>query len=394
MPCRYAHDVDAPTDVYHRIEVPVEAMVADPYASRQRDRGYPDDLRVFGLTAAGDTLEVPYVYEGEAPAASVLTYLPIRNPGRVGEAYRYTVEVADARELDLLELRIGNANFEGRVTVEGANNLGDFQTIAEDIRILGLRNGAADFEYARLRFPPSRYRYYRLTISGIPNLALQRVVTIDERAPAEQRRRYAGRMTLSVPKRDRKATELFFYLDGRGLVSSVTLHVADTVPYARSARLAATLTPRNSAPLAYRDRPTGTASGTLTLADSVLRLPASVADIISVKVSNGDDQPLTYDSVTVEGPRRFLVARFPEGVTAAYLSYGCAGRGAPQYDLARLREQIPGGISTLALGEVRELASAAAEEVPPDWSRVVLWSVLLVVGVVIVVLAVRLLKGH
>ena len=391
--CRYVHPVAAPSDVYHRVEVPVGAMTLDPYGSRQLDQGYPDDLRVFGLTAAGDTLEVPYVYEGPAASTSVLTYLPIRNPGRVGTAYRYTVEVADARELDALELQLANANFEGRVTVEGANALGDFQTIAEDIRIVALRNGAADFEYARLRFPPSRYRYYRLTIGGIPDLVLQRVVTASERTPETRRRRYGGHLELSVPKRDGSATELLYYLDERALVDRVTVHVADTAPYSRPANLTTTLRPPDSTPIAYRDRPTGYASGTLTREDSVLLLSDAVAEIVSVKLKNGDDAPLSYDSVTVEGPRRFLAARFPEGVTAAFLSYGCADRGAPDYDLARLREQIPEGLSTLALGTAEARGGEVEEEVPPDWSSVALWAALLVVAVVIGVSGVRLLRG-
>lgn len=396
--CRYTAELDAPTAEYHRVELPVSAMTLSPYASAKRDQGYPDDLRVMGVTGAGDTIEVPYVYEAaRAPIAERL-YLKRVNAGLVGSATRVTVEaprLSDGRprELRLLELELANANFEGRVTVEGANRLGDFETVAEDVRIVGLVNEGAAFEYARVRFPPARYRYYRLTVSGISELQLERVAAYRTEESAEPpRRRYPGRMTVSTPVRDGRATEVFYYLDARALVNRVTVHVADTTPYARFVNTKLSLRPEDSAPLAYRDRPTGRARGELTSADSSLYVPSSVAEVVSLKIKDGDDRSLQIDSVTVEGPRHFLVARFPAEVARAFLSYGCAERGAPVYDLARLRGQIPDALTTLPVGAVREAAVAVDKEVPPDWSKIWLWAALVVVGVALAVLGVRLLR--
>ena len=391
--CRYVSTLAPPTGEYHRVELPREALTLDPYGARIRDPGYPADVRVMSVRAGGDTVAVPYVYEGEAAPAVVRTALAVSNPGRVGAAYRYTVEVPGARALSALELTLANRDFDGRVTVEGANRLGDFQTIAEDIRIVGLVAEGQAFEYARLRFPTSRYRYYRLTVGGIADLVLQAVSAYDvhdgERRPS---RRYAARFETRTPTRDASATELLVYLEEAGLVDRVTIYVGDTVPYARGLQLRTMMNPEDSAPLAYRDRPTGYASGQLTLEDSTVYVTAAVAEVVSVKIKNGDDRPLRIDSVAVEGPRRFLVARFGAGAASAYLSYGCAERGAADYDLAQLREQIPAQLTTLALGETRVYETGAEAEVPPDWSRIWLWAALLVVGVVILVLGVRLLQ--
>ena len=391
--CRYVHALDAPTDAYHRVELPREALVLDPYRPARRDPGYPPDLRIYGLTAAGDTLDVPYVYEGERRAAAAKVFLEVFNAGRLGAGdYRYTVEVPAGRRVAVLELELANRNFDGRVRVEGANELGDFQTVADDLRIVGLVNEGTAFEYARARLPQAaRYRYYRLTVTGIDSLDLQRVATYEPLADERPGRTYPTRLELSTPKRDGRATEAQVYLEQEVLVDRVTVHVSDTVPYARPAQLTAHPRARDSAPLSYRDRPSAHAQATLTREDSVINVPASVAQTITIKVKDGDDAPLAFDSVTVEGPRRFLIARFPPGTQAAYVSYGCAARGPADYDFSRLPSQIPAAVAPLAVGEA-VVRDVGAVEVPPDWSQIALWTVLVVVGVVILVLGVRLLR--
>lgn len=396
--CRYTAALAAPNADYHRVELPVSAMTLSPYASAKQARGYPDDLRVLGVTGAGDTVEVPYVYEAARASVAERLYLERVNAGLVGSATRVTVEAprhgdGRPRELRLLELELGNANFEGRVTVEGANRLGDFETVAEDLRIVGLVDEGAAFEYARVRFPPARYRYYRLTVSDIPELRLDRVAAYrTERSAEPPRRSYGGRLATSTPRRDGRATELVFDLEDRALVNRITVHVADTTPYARFTNVRLALRPEDAAPLGYRDRPTGRARGELTSEDSVLYVPSAVAEVVSILVKDGDDRPLQVDSVTVEGPRHFLVVRFPAEVEQAYLRYGCAALGASDYDLARLRGQIPDTLTPLAVGAVEEAAEAVAGEVPPDWSHIWLWTALVIVGVVLTVLGVRLLR--
>ena len=390
--CRYRHALEAPADAYHRVELPREALVLDPYRLARRDPGYPEDLRLYAATAAGDTAEVPYVYEGERRAAVAKTYLGVLNRGRVNAgAYRYTVDVPGARRVSAFELELSNRNFDGRVRVEGANRLGDFQEVVAGLRIVGLVNEGTAFEYARVRLPEAaRYRYYRLTITGIDSLDLRRVATYAPPVGERPGRVYPTRLALSTPTRDGRATEAQVYLEHETLVDRVAVHVADTVPFARPTQLTTRPRARDSAPLSYRDRPTGHATATLTQADTVIHVAPSVARVITLKIKDGDDAPLQLASVTVEGPRRFLVARFPVGVTSAWMTYGCERRGAPAYDLARLPEQIPAALAPLGVGEA-EVRDVGAEEVPPDWSQIALWTALVLAGVVIAVVGVRLL---
>ena len=392
-PCRYTHALEIPSDAYHRLELPREALALAPYRPARRDPGYPADLRIHAATSAGDTVEVPYVYEGERRATAAKTYLEVVNRGRVNAGtYRYTVDVPEARALSVLELELANRNFDGRVRVEGANRLGDFEEVVTGLRIVGLVNEGTAFEYARVRLPQAaRYRFYRLTIAGIDSLDLQRIATYAP--PAEDRpgRVYPTRLARSTPRRDGRATELQVYLEDEVLVDRVTVHVADTIPYARPTQLTTRPRARDSAPLSYRDRPTGHAAAALTREDSVIHVPAAVAQTITIKIKDGNDAPLRVDSVTVEGPRRFLVARFPTDATSAWMDYACAGRGPAEYDMARLPQQIPAAVTSLAVGEA-ELRDVARAEVPPDWSKIALWVVLLVVGIVIVVLGVRLMS--
>ncbi|MDP2305925.1 MAG: hypothetical protein Q8P18_07835 [Pseudomonadota bacterium] len=89
--------------------------------------------------------------------------------------------------------------------------------------------------------------------------------------------------------------------------------------------------------------------GTLAVA-----LGERLGDVLLVRIENGDNPPITIDSVRVTTPRWELRARIPEG--GARLVYGAPGAQRPAYDLSLLEEDVRRmPLAEVTLGEERPL---------------------------------------
>ncbi len=380
--CRYVHTLSPPTDTYHRIEIPDGAFRGDLE---------PSHLRVYARTAAGDTLEVPYVWEPYRQNESRVA-LEVSSPGKVGASFRYTVEVPRVRPLAEITLDIAETNFDARVRLEGANRLGDWQTVLTDARILAFEHSDDGYAYTSLRFPRSVFAYYRITVSGLDTLTLRGVSARAERVePA--RKRFGSRLAAATDREPKRSTFDITLPEAR-LVDELTFYVAEGTPYARFVEAVALRDSVNPANQRYRAQRLG---ATTTLLTSGGAQAANFARPLFTKhvrltVRDGDDQPLAFDSVVVFGPLRHVDARFAEGETF-WLAYGCDGVRAPEYDLARRRELIPDSLSTLSAGPQQTVGSARPSDGSWEWQRAWIWVALGVTGSLIAFVAFRLLKA-
>lgn len=341
------------------------------------------DLRVYGLTAA-DTLEVPYVLRVARGAVTVTERaVPVLNRGRQGGARVFTVETGDAEPLDELRLDLGNDNFEARATLEGSADLATWTTVLEGYRLLGIRNAGTDYKVETLRFPRARFRYFRVRVSGLPELRLRGVYARTvERTPARRQRVPVVGLTA---KRDRDArlSTVEVALAGLLPVDEVAVYVRDTVTYLRPLRIASA-----------RDTVAGPGGRALVPWVPVVRARLSsaeearfpldettVARRLRLVVEDGDNLPLTIDSVAVYSYARELVLRVPPAGRYV-MAYGCAQRRAPDYDLEDFGNQIPARIQPARVGQ--ELDVRVPEEATRPWLENPLWlwgSLVLVAGV-------------
>ncbi len=353
--------------------------------------GYPRSLRLLGKTSAGDTVQAPFVTVATVEAPPVRS-LPQTNVGTVGQATRFTVELPDRPLIDRLYLLLGNSNFEGRVLLEAADTPGDWQTLLKSARILDISQGAADYRYTNVRFAPVRFRYYRLTISDIDDLRVEDVQTAEVSRGRLLRRRYPATVSVVPRVASTKQTQVLIELPEARLVDRVLVYASADVPFERPVEVSAVADTAigGDGRLRYR----AVASGGSVLTPGLIE-PTTFADVVTRRlvatIYDGDDRPLRIDSVVVEGPRRFVTARFDAG-ERFWLAYGCVGLGLPDYDLARQTELIPAQLDTLQVGPAEEVAIGGAEAGGwqlGDWA---LWAVLAVVGVLIVGVGLRLLR--
>lgn len=89
------------------------------------------------------------------------------------------------------------------------------------------------------------------------------------------------------------------------------------------------------------------------------------SDTLRLSIQNGDDQPLTVDSVKAFVRKYCLIAELKKGVSYA-LTYGDPQAAFPQYDLS-FSKQLPDSIGHLAISDIERLPVIAQPEESSLW---------------------------
>ena len=125
------------------------------------------DLRIFGTSEEGESIEVPYIFnENTTSWETDYVYSNIINETNIGNRYYYTFENESRDKTNSIELDFYKDNFDWKVRLEGSNNQQNWYTILRNERILALDNGAVDYKYTTLNFSTVRYKYFRLSFNS------------------------------------------------------------------------------------------------------------------------------------------------------------------------------------------------------------------------------------
>ncbi len=370
------HSVPLPNDIFSRLN--------------------PDlsDLRIWGIAAGGDTLEMPYLLQN-SEAKTVVRELPFRliNQSSKNENYFYTLELPEERALNEIQLQFGNPNFDWRVKLEGSHRQGEWFTILDNYRILSVENAYTDYSFTTLRFSTIRYKYLRLQISSDKKPELMPVTLLLKDGSTGEYQHYS--LSLYKPEIDRKEkqTSIMLELPQALPLSRMVVQVQDTFDYYRPISLQYAIDSskvENGWRYHYRTLFTGTLS---SLEDSLFTFNNTIAKKLKLLIHNGNNLPLRISGVQLQGPLYSLTTRLgaaststtdstAAGVDRYYLVYGNPEATAAQYDIALFSDRIPPSPALVSLG----LEVALNKNLPASSSLFVnklwLWGImLLLIGI-------------
>jgi len=235
-------------------------------------------------------------------------------------------------------LDIANRDFEGTVDLEGANQLGDWQTILRDYRILDVSKNGNPYRFTTVNFNSSSYRYYRVSINGIEKLSL---INVSSNVLSKERRdtMFFNGVLQELPKLKRfpKTSVYDFKLAEDVLIDQLNFAISDTLRYVRKVEIQIL---QDSFPqgdeMRYRYRTIGSGSVSSFDTPQVVGFTATVSDRLRILVHNQDSQPLELVGVTaaVEQPR--INVRFSGG-KRYFLAFGCNSflQSKPHYDVGQ-----------------------------------------------------------
>ena len=340
------------------------------------------DIRIYGISKEKDTIEAPYILKENQPKSfSKQVSFEIINKSTTDEGSFITLKIPSDQTINQIELFFQQDNFDKVLALEGSQNMEDWYTIVDDYRVLSLKNELTSYDFTKVKFPNSKYQYYRVFIKGnkVPEIRNARI-TLKETQEAN----YNVYFTKSVQlKQEKQYSIIDVQLQTSVPVSFIKIEDNNDFDYYRPVRieyLKDSVLKENGWRYRYQDLTSGILN---SIEENEFRFSNTITSRIRVVIDNQDNEPLRIGAIQVKGYTYELIARFTSPATY-YLTYGNANASKPSYDLKYLSGKVPEEFKPLRLG-VKEIIEKQNPKVvePLFKNKIWLWTVM---GVIIALL--------
>lgn len=382
----YRRELTGVTASWHTITLPADIF--------SRSRNNLGDLRIYNFTPKGDTLEVPYLLRlRRETVLQKKIGSRIINRSFTPEGHHFTIQPDEAELINEIVLNFENENFDWTIKIMGSQDLEEKVTIAENYRILSLKNENTNFRYTTLNIPASKFRYYHLTIPSPEKPGL-----VDAQASHIEKLNglyfdYEQKQWVVSHSGEEKTSFVDITLPEQSYSSSASMLVADTIDYYRPIEIAVLVDSiRTDERWRYRYRTV--ASGALSSSGrNIIDFPGVIGNRFRITVYNADNRPLSINDINLRGTLHELVARF-SGNGQHYLYYGGKSFGRPDYDIAKFTDKVPATPAALTVGTREELFKQSGAFASATDKRWILWLVMAGLIAVLAYFSMRMMRAR
>lgn len=372
----YKRPITGISNQWHEIGIPETAF--------GKMAGDFSDLRIYG-TNEKDTIEAPYILRAEAGKVTDQTVaFQIINTARNRNGFYYTFEIPQRATINQITLHFSQQNFDWKVRLEGSQDQKEWFTVADSSRILSIQNNLVHFEYSKINFAGSNYRYYRLLVPGKDDPGF---ISAEIVKHLEKNGKYhhfpVDKLTTAQDKTNRQ-TIIMAELKLAVPISYVKVNVANTYDYYRPISIEYVTDSVNTAK-GWKYNYQTLASGTLnSLQQNVFKCSSTLLQKLKITIDNGDNQPLAISSLEIKGYEHKILARFTERADY-FLVYGNKEANAPQYDIVQFADKIPQSLIALPLGAEQKISENTMAVARPlfenkTWLWLLMIAIILILG--------------
>ncbi|WP_027001610.1 DUF3999 family protein [Hugenholtzia roseola] len=382
---QYQRKLPAATESWHKIILD-KAVLAQVQPSLQ-------DLRLIGINAKGDTLEMPYLLKElrqdtktETVTASLL------NSGKQNGRYTYTLQLDDNLTINEIALRFEEPNYERKIRLEGAQDLKNWTLILNDYRILSIRNEFTSYDFNTIRFPNSRYLYYRISFESEVEPELEGATCLKTVREQGIYKEWETRSSKTEQDKESQTTTVDFELAQKSAVSKIAFEVDSNIDFYRRMRIQYLADSSQLPTGEWRYYYVNTYEGVLSsFEERIFSFGSAVfSNKFRIIIENNNNNPLSISQIRASSHQYELWVRFDEMTKNNYLFYGSKSVYSPYYDLQNFESSVPDSLTVLALGqeEKRNLAEKPKQS-PLFENPIWLWSIM---GIIILILGFFSLK--
>ncbi|MET4083848.1 hypothetical protein ABIB40_003821 [Pedobacter sp. UYP30] len=362
----YKRDMGNISDTWQRLALPNKL-----FSNAQPNLA---DLRIFGV-AQHDTLEVPYLIKTlDDQVTSTEVSLKTINTSNNEKGFFYTFEVPSKATINELHLNFEQKNFDWNVNLEGSNDNKEWFTVLSNYRILSIENASTKYNFTSLKFPSTKYLYFRIAIKAEkqPTLNDAKIYKIDTVKGV-----YHDVEAQSYQiKNNKNAKETVANISFQNLtpISYLKVNVQHNFDFYRPIKIEyATDSFKTDKGIAYNYALL--ADGTLSsLEDLTFNFNNTLATRLRITVQNNDNAPLLFSGFEIKGNSYEMLARFDNQHAKYALYYGNTKAVAPNYDLDKFKSKIPLEMPTVNLGnEQKNSAYSVHKEKPLFEKKAWLW---------------------
>jgi len=352
------------------------------------------DIRIFGILTNNDTIEFPYLLRlKKEKVFNKEVAFKMLNSSYNQKGYYFTFEVSATEPINQIKLKFKQQNFDWRLKLEGSQNQKEWFTVAEDYRILSIRNETINFQFTNLALPNLKYRYFRMLIDSKEKPDLEVASIAKYEITEGTYKNYAIKKRTSKINKQNKQTEIDIELKLPAAVSNIKIDVANTFDFYRPITIkyvADSLKTDKGWKYNYRTLTSGTLN---SIGKNEFKFKSTTLQKLKIIVYNADNQSLSFDSIKIKGYVHELVARFTEPAATYFLTYGNSKAKTPNYDIDRFAHKIPTQLKTIKLGEEITIEKEAVAVTAPlfknkNW----LWLIMAVIIVLLGWFSVKMMR--
>lgn len=309
------------------------------------------DIRVFGITASNDTIEAPYLLRTITDElSSKEAVFKTLNTSHSAKGYFFTFEIPSIETINQIKLKFKQQNFDWQLKLEGSQNQQEWFTIVDDYRILAIKNELTDFQFSKLSFPNSKYRFFRFLIVNSKEKPDLKSISIAQQTITEGVfRDYSIKKTVTQENKKTKQTILDIELQYPVPVSYIKINAINSFDYYRPLTikyLSDSVKTEQGWKYNYRRLTTGTLN---SFEKNEFKTSSLTIQKLKIVIHNQDNQSLTLDKIQIKGYVHELVARFKEPAIY-FLTYGKSKAVKAHYDIDRFADKIPKTVTAIELG--------------------------------------------
>jgi hypothetical protein len=352
------------------------------------------DLRIFGISEKNDTIEAPYLLTLKSEKQiKTYVYFKIINTSHNEKGYYFTLEVLNQEVINQLQLDFKQFNFDWRISLEGSNNQDEWFMIVDDYRILSIKNAETFYEYSKITFPNSQYRYFRILVKSLEKTELKSVKasynTIEKGAFYD-----CNIKSLVIEeKKQEKNSEINIELSKRVPVSYLKIDVDASYDYYRPIMIkyvSDSVKTQNGYVYNYRTLTNGTLN---SIENNVFAFENTVVKKLKIIVNNQDNEPLKIKNIDVKGTIYNIDIRFTEPARY-FLTYGNSNVYRPNYDIERFISKTPDTIASLTLGEEQVIyKKPTSNNAPLFQNKIWLWIIILLLVAILGWFSIKMMKS-
>ena len=338
------------------------------------------DIRIYGLTEKNDTLEAPYILKLATEKTSLKELaFNLVNESKNDRGYYFTFEVPSENAVNQIQLEFNQQNFDWRLALEGSHDQQEWFSIIDNYRILSIKNDLTDYQFTKVQFPNSRYRYFRLRVDSDkkPKLIAAKM-SLNETMEGNFRN-YPIHSIKMEDKRQNKQAIIYIELKSTVPVCRLKIQVRDQFDYYRPVSIQY-LSDSIKTEQGWKYTYSTLTSGMLnSIEKNEFKFNSTLLRELKVIIENQDNESLEIDSVVVDGYVHELIVRCVAPATY-YLTYGNKKAAKPHYDINRFAANIPTVLTPLTLGEEQSIEKKAVKTAAPLFqNKVWLWAIMILI---------------
>jgi hypothetical protein len=371
----YKRELQGITAPWHKVVLPEEIFVkVAPNLA---------DIRIYGITAAKDTVEASYLLKlKEEKIVAKEVNFRFLNTSQNKKGYYFTLEVPSEEAINQLKLDFKKQNFDWKITLEGSQNQQEWFTVVDDYRILSIKNAATDYQFTKITFPGAKFRFFRLLVKSEENPELVNVKATYNEVKNSGFVDYAMANIKTIQDKEEQKTTLEIDLKSTVAVSFLQIKVKDTFDYYRPISIqyvADSIKTDQGWNYLYENLTTGTLS---SIEKNEFKFESTILKKLKISIFNQDNEPLNIETIEVKGYVHELLVRFTEPGTY-FLTYGNKKVTKPNYDIERFVTKVPDTLTVLTLGNEQKIDKKDLSTEPLFKNKMWLWALM---GIIILVL--------